>query len=424
MDRKEKSDLELKREITETFLKTVSAYANYCDGKIVFGIDDDGKVIGINDAEKECLRIENMINSSVDPVPDFRLTVSHTEGKDIITLTVAEGLDKPYYYKGRTYKRSDTSTLEVKRFELRRLALEGLNMGYEERPASSQELDFTVLEKKLMEATGIVSVGLDILKTLNLYHKDGYYNVAGELLADNNEIRFSGVDIARFGKNLDQILFRETISKISLLSQYDRAMKIYELFYTYEQIEGAYRVKKEVIPKEAFREALANAIVHRIWDINTYIRIAMFADRIEISSPGGLPNGVTKEDYLSKNLSILRNPIIAGVFFRLNIIETFGTGICRINNEYVRSITKPDFLISDNVIRIILPVIETDTSKLSNDESVIYHLLRDSNELSREELDRKSGFNKAKTIRVIYKLSERGIVMRLGEGPATVYKLK
>jgi len=129
MDRKEKFDLELKREITETFLKTVSAYANYCDGKIVFGIDDNGEVIGINDAEKECLRIENMINSSIDPVPDFRLSVSHTEGRDIITLTVAEGLDKPYYYKGRTYKRSDTSTLEVKRFELRRLALEGLNMG-------------------------------------------------------------------------------------------------------------------------------------------------------------------------------------------------------------------------------------------------------------------------------------------------------
>ncbi|MFA7205573.1 MAG: ATP-binding protein [Saccharofermentanales bacterium] len=424
MDRNESFDFETKREVTGTFLKTVSAFANYNDGRIIFGIDDSGKVIGIPDPENECLRIENMINSSLDPVPDFRLALDQREESTVIILSVMKGQDKPYFYKGKAYKRADTATIEVKRPELRRLALEGANLGYEERAASSPDLKFSILESKLQECIGIETVDLNILKTLNLYHKDGYYNFAAELLADSNDVRFSGIDIARFGRTIDKILFRETIDGRSLLSQYDRAMEIYKLFYTYEEIEGFYRVRKELIPKEAFREAVANAIVHRVWDLNSYIRIAMFEDKIEITSPGGLPEGVTEDDYLNKNLSMLRNPVIAGVFYRLNLIETFGSGVFRINREYKDSITKPDFLVSDNFIRITLPVLNDDPTGLSKDESVIYRLLKDGRELTREEIDRETGFNKAKTLRVIYKLTDKKIVKRLGEGPATAYRVR
>ena len=181
-----------------------------------------------------------------------------------------------------------------------------------------------------------------------MYNKDGYYNIAAELLADDNNTEFSGLDIVRFGKDINQILYRETISKKSLLSQYDRAIEIFEQYYQYEEIEGYIRVKKELIPKEAFRESLANAIVHRVWDINSYIQISMYEDRIEINSPGGLPEGISADEYLYGNISVLRNPIIAGIFYRLNIIEKFGTGIMRINNEYSNSISKPNFDINNN----------------------------------------------------------------------------
>src|SRR5699024_8254159 len=119
----------------------------------------------------------------------------------------------------------------------------------------------------------------DILKTLNLYNKDGFYNIAAELLGDSNDFDSSGVDIVKFGKNIDIILYRETISNVSLLSQYDKAVEIFERYYQYEEIEGYSRVVKELIPKEAFREAIANALVHRECDIKGHIQISLYEDR-------------------------------------------------------------------------------------------------------------------------------------------------
>ena len=193
MGMKEKFNLEFKKEITKTFLKTVSAYSNYNDGQIIFGIDDNGDLVGMDHVEDECLKIENMINDSIEPSPSFKIEVEKIDEKTIIILDVMKGRDTPYYYKGKAYKRSDTSTLEVDRFELRRLAIEGINMDYEERKSSSQDLKFKKLESKLKEEAGIENINLDILKTLNLYNKDGYYNIAAELLADDNDMEFSGL---------------------------------------------------------------------------------------------------------------------------------------------------------------------------------------------------------------------------------------
>ena len=424
MERKEKYNLEFKKEITRTFLKTVSAYSNYNDGEIIFGIDDNGDLIGIENSREECLRIENMINDSIEPVPNFNIEIEKVHGKNIIKLRVTKGKDTPYYYKGKAYKRSDTSTLEVDRFELRRLAIEGINMDYEERKAISQNLKFNILESKLKEKTGIEKLNLDILKTLNLYNRDEYYNIAAELLADSNNMEFCGIDIVRFGRDINQILYRETINKISLLSQYDRAIEIFQQYYHYEEIKGYSRVKKELIPKEAFREALANAIVHRIWDINAFIQISMYENRIEINSPGGLPEGISKEEYLYGNISVLRNPIIASVFYRLDIIEKFGTGIARINNEYANSISKPSFEISGTNIKITLPVIDENVLDLSKEEITIIDILKKETELSRKEIDAKTGFNKTKTLRILNNLIDKNIVEKIGQGPGTSYKFK
>ncbi|NLB32367.1 MAG: AAA family ATPase [Tissierellia bacterium] len=424
LNTKEKYNLEFKMEVTKTFLKTVSAYANYNGGVIMFGVDDDGDLIGIENVKEESLRIENMINDSVVPIPNFEIEINKVENKSIILLKVKKGKDTPFYYHGKVYKRADTSTVEVDRLELRRLSMEGVNMDYEERKASSQDLSFITLEFWLKAKTGIEKINLDILKTLNLFNKDGYYNIAGELLADRNEVDFSGIDIVKFGKDINKILYRETISNVSLLAQFDRSIKVFEQYYQYEEINGYNRRKKELIPKEAFRESLANAIVHRVWDTNSYIQIAMYEDRIEISSPGGLPTGISKEEYLYGSISVLRNPIISGVFYRLNIIEKFGTGIARINEEYTDSICKPNFEISQNRIRIILPVTEIDKLDLTKDELFVYGLLKKEVELSRGEIDIKTGFEKSRTLRIINNLIDKNIVVKMGGGAAVTYKLK
>lgn len=421
---KEKYNLEFKSDISKTFLKTVSAYANYNEGEILFGVNDNGSPIGLDNAKNECLRIENMINDSIEPVPIYRVDVKEMGGNTIVVLSVKKGKETPYYYQGKAYKRSDTSSVEVDRFELRRLALEGANLDYEEGKSFSQDLVFKKLEQMLKEKAGIDGISMDILKTLNLYNREGYYNIAGELLADKNDMTFSGIDIVKFGRDINTILYRETISHKSLLLQFERAIEIFEQYYRYEEIEGYRRIKKELIPKEAFRESLANAIVHRAFDLNRYIQISMYEGRIEINSPGGLPKGISEEEYLYGNISLLRNPIIAGVFFRLDIIEQFGTGIARINDEYVHSITKPKFLVTENNIKIILPITEIDKLNLSVDEWTIYGLLKDEKELSRSEIDLRSGFEKSKSIRILNSLTDKNVIQRLGSGVGVTYRLK
>ena len=121
MNIKERFNLEFKEKVNKRFLKTVSAYANYNDGEIIFGIDDFGNVIGLDSIDNECIKIENIINDSLNPIPEFTIDGEDKEVKNIIVLRVKKGVDTPYYSGGKTYKRSDTSTVEVESPELTRL---------------------------------------------------------------------------------------------------------------------------------------------------------------------------------------------------------------------------------------------------------------------------------------------------------------
>jgi len=318
---RESRTLEYKRSISNTFLKTVSAYANYGTGEIRFGIDDQGHVFGIENTTDACLDLENKINDNISPKPDFTLEID--KKTRVITLTVKEGLHKPYFYKSKAYKRNDSATIEVDTLELTRLILEGQNKTFECLKSKKQDLSFTSLEKAFQSAVGIQKITKDILKTLELFTESEGYNNAAELVADDNI--FYGIDSIRFGDNINIFLDRETFEHISVLDQFEKAMHMYRKYYQYEEIQGAERKAVEMIPEEAFREAIANAIIHRTWDIDAHIRVAMYADRIEIMSPGGLPKGMTEQEYLEGQVSILRNPIIGNIFFRLHHIERFGT---------------------------------------------------------------------------------------------------
>ena len=106
-----------------------------------------------------------------------------------------------------------------------------------------------------------------------------------------------GIDIARFGEDINTILERKNLSGQSILKQFEDSLAIYKSNYQYEKIEGSKRNRYQQIPEDAFREAVANALVHRRWDIKSKIRISMYDDRIEISSPGGLPKTITEEEY-------------------------------------------------------------------------------------------------------------------------------
>ena len=191
---------------------------------------------------------------------------------------------------------------------------------------------------------------------------------------------------------------RETVSRVSVLEQYDKAISYFKRYYQYEEISGTERKTVELIPEAAYREAVANVLIHREWNINSHIRIAMFKDRIEINSPGGLPKGITRDEYLRGGISYLRNPILGNVFFRMHYIEMFGTGISRIMELYRDAAVKED-------------------------EAKIISVLKDAYQLSSSEISKASGFSRAKTIRLLNLLTEKKFVKCAGKGRGTRYLL-
>ena len=416
---KESPTLEFKREITNTFLKTVSAFANFGKGTIMFGVNDDGSPIGIKDPDKVSLDLENRINDSISPKPDYSISINRRT--NVISLAVSEGRFKPYLYKGKAYRRSDTATVEVDQIELKRLTLEGENLYYEELPCNSEVLQFGYLAEKLKNILGISELSDDILRTFGFINRNKQFNIAGALFADQNQ--FSGIDSVRFGKSISEILDRETYAGMSVLRQYDSAIAMFKRYYQYEKIEGIERETVSLIPETAFREAIANALVHRTWDISAHIRISMYPDKTEIVSPGGLPTGITKDEYLNGYISNLRNPIIGNVFFRLHYIEMFGTGIRRIMDAYAESTLKPAFDITDNSVCVVLPIAET-TFEVTAESKKAIDLLNGRMKLSSREIAEKLGWSKDKAIRVLNRLLEAGYIQKIGSGRGTRYLRK
>lgn len=418
---KESRQLEFKETISNTFLKTVSAYANYDGGSILFGVNDAGEVVGINDIEQKCLDIENSINDSIKPQPEYSMEIINV-GKTI-SLNVRPGVNKPYVYKGKAYKRNDTSTIEVDQIELKRLILAGENMDYEELPSHDQNLEFSYLEQELISKTGIKKLSKDILKTLNLYSDKNGYNIAAAIVSDKNDL--PGIDVAKFGETISIFQKRKTLEHQSIIRSFYEAVEMYKDYYQYEKVEGFERKLIETIPEEAFREALANAIIHRVWDINSHIRVSMFDDCVEIVSVGGLPNAVTVESYLSGDLSVLRNPILANVFHRLNLIEKFGTGIRRIKEAYSDSQTKPSFAVTENVIKVTLPLLN-DNMDLTQDELAVYNVLsKNINKPISEIMASPSiGFGKSKVTEILKRLASKKLVDIEGTGRGTKYRIK
>lgn len=413
---RESKYLEFKQDITNTFLKTVSAFANYEGGEIKFGIDDNGVVVGIKNAQEKRIDIENKINDSIDPKPNF--TIELNNSKNIITLKVQSGLYTPYLYKGKAYKRNDTSTIEVDNLELKRLIMKGTNKCFDELDASNQKLKFEILKKKFNDILKIKDINKDILKTLNLYEDGRGYNKAAEILSDSN--KYMGIDIAKLSNDDNKFFNRDILNNHSVLECYDLAIKKFEENYRYEEVSNGKRNTVYSIPLDAYREAIANALVHRTWDVNSCVKVAMYEDRIEITSPGGLPTGLSVDEYLYGQVSLLRNPILGNVFYRLHYIEQFGTGIKRIKCNYEGYSVYPKFLISENYIKITLPSTSA-YEYLSTNESNVYDMFCDSFKYSSSELVDKTGYGKNKVIRIVSSLVDKGLVSKEGVGRSTLY---
>lgn len=416
---RETRDLEFKESISNSFLKTVSAFANYFGGRILFGVDDDGSATGLPDPRQACLDIENKINDSIVPQPSYSLAINETDST--VELCVDPGLAKPYLYRAKAYKRNDSATIEVDNLELSRLILAGRNMSFEELPAVEQDLSFDCLGSKIKVKLGLSEFSEDTLKSLGLQDAGGTYNNAAAILADSNG--FPGIDAAVFGESISIIRQRLTSERQCALKELEEVVGLFESVYCFEEVKGVERRARERIPLTAFREALANALVHRAWDMPAPIRVAMFDDRVEVSSPGGLPAGLTVDEYRNDMVSVRRNRIIADVFLRLGLIEAFGTGVLRIKEAYSQSFAKPQFKVTDNAVMVVLPVMREDLG-LDGDERFVYELLSNVRPKAAGELEEDVAFGRSKLRRILKRLIDMDLVEEVGRGRGLKYRRK
>lgn len=131
------------------------------------------------------------------------------------------------------------------------------------------------------------------------------------------------------------------------------------------------------------------------------IKVLMFDDRIEIISPGGVPSGITEDEYLSGKLSVLRNRNLANVFYRLGFVEIFGTGITRIKQLYEEGLKQPDFEVAENTIKIVLSVFE------KNLNLTVYKILSKTTLKSISEINPYALFGKSKTTQLLKEMSKK-----------------
>lgn len=415
----ESRTLEYKEALTKSYLKTVSAFANYDGGSVIFGVKDNGEAIEIENPEQLRLSVENQINDNIHPCPRYLLEQYEEEGKALVELKVEAGSQPPYYYQKKAYIRNDTSTIEVSDYEFNDLILKGRNLTYDKLSSPNQELTFNKLTDTFQNETNNALSTNELPAILGLYTSGSGYNNAGLLFSDQN--RFPGIRIVKFGKDENTIWLRRDLENISIVEMMENALETYRQQYQPEKIEGAKRITKSMIPEESYREALANALVHRNWAIDSPILINMYPDKITISSPGALVEGVQPDTYLRGAMSKFRNPVIGWIFLRLGYIEGLSTGVMRINAPYANAYQKPEFEFLSNALVITLPVLN-DTPHLTSEQNQIYQLFNINRELSLKEIQKLTGLSSSSARNNTNFLVQRHILERIGGGPKTRYR--
>lgn len=192
--------------------------------------------------------------------------------------------------------------------------------------------------------------------------------------------------------------------------------------HTKSTFDKLYRVDTRDYPEIALREALLNLLVHRDYSFRSSSFISIFTDRIEFISVGGLLPGIALNDVLL-GMSICRNPNLANVFYRLQLIEAYGTGIQKIMNAYKGCKKTPRIETSDNAFKIILPNSNyLQIEKENSEEHVILDYLKQNEIITRPEVEKMLEVGTTTAYRILKRMTENGILTQYGKGKNTKYK--
>lgn len=363
------------------YVKTVVAYANGDGGYLIFGVEDHKhKITGIPEDKlfTEIDAISNVIRDSCEPAIIPEISIGEAEGKQLILVEISAGMQKPYYIKSDgmkegTYVRVAGTTRLASQGELRGLILEGEGKSQdsiviESEPISEQNMKAFCrrltaaarrnaekpAEKKSVKALSpatIQSWGIIVQKGDKFYPTYAYNILCGTPIPD----MMYGIQCAVFkGKTRSVFVDRKTyegpIDKI-IDEAYDFVLRSIRLG---AKINGMAREDVYEFPVESIREMISNAVAHRSYLQPGYVQVALYDDRLEVTSPGMLPSGMTLEKAKGDFFKI-RNIGLANALSYMNIIENWGSGIPRIIESCADyGLPEPDFQNADGDFRVTL----------------------------------------------------------------------
>lgn len=425
--------VELKSEVVSDICKEVIAFANTKGGTMYVGVQDDGHVLGVENADRVTLQINNMVRDSIKPdVTMFvRYETQEIDGKQIVAVTIQKGTDRPYYLGSKglkpsgVYVRNGTSTDPATDTAIRKMIKETDGDCFEDMRSLEQNLTFKAATAQFSKSN--VAFDEAKMQTLGLVSHDGIYSNAAMLLSDQccstiKAATFSGTDKSDFQdrREFGGSLFQQMEEMYSYLDLRNR---------TRATFEGLYRNDVRDYPEEALREALLNSLVHRDYSFSASTLISVYDDRIEFVSVGGLLGGISLDDILL-GLSVCRNPKLAAVFYRLKLIEAYGTGMPKIIKAYAGSGLEPKIEVTSNAFKITLPnrnavKKETNVADMprSNEERIL-SFVESNGHIVRSDVDVLLDVSQATANRILKRMIADGLLYQDGSGRKTKYKKK
>ena len=330
----------------KSWLKTVSAFANGLGGSLFIGVDDDGVAVGLASIKLTIEQISKLIQSRISPLPEFVLKAHRLEdGKSILVLQVPRGDMPPYYYvaDGNTiaYVRIGDESVPASPSQLSELVRKGKNLTFDSMPTEYKVSDvtFTTLNAAFKRIKKLVLSEKDYV-SFGLCKPDGTLTYAGLMFSDECPLlqsrvfcthwegldKSGGVDDAVDDKEFEGDLISQLTSSHEFIKMNSKVR--------WKKMSD-HRINKPDYADRAVFESLANALMHRDYSvIGSEVHVDMFDNRLEIYSPGGMPDGtLIQEQDIEGVPSTRRNPIISEIFHRLDFVERRGSGLKKIRNE-------------------------------------------------------------------------------------------
>lgn len=428
----ESETVELKEIVVDDIKKEIIAFANGEGGRLYIGVRDDGTVTGLESVDNVSLQISNMVRDAIKP--DLTMFLHYKtieiEEKQVLEIEIQRGTERPYYIAKKglrpegVYVRQGYSSVPANDTAIRRMIKETDGNRFEEMRSLEQNLTFVETSREFARRN--VEFGLHQMKTLKLLNYDGIYTNLGLLLSEQCK---HTIKVAVF-QGTDQSVFKDRREFSGSL--FKQLNEVYEYIDIHNQTQSTFnkllRVDTRDYPEDALREALLNLMVHRDYGFQASALISIYEDRIEFVSVGGLVSGIDLEDIMM-GISVCRNQNLANVFYRLQLIEAYGTGIRKILNAYHDVKQKPEIQHTQNAFKIILPNRNQSLERkeeyevLSKTEQQIIELMKQNGKLSRKEIETKLELSTSTVLRLLKKLTEKNLVVQNREGRKVNYHL-